>query len=136
MGTGSESERASWPFCAGFAANAACSIGLAGLAGGTGNATFSLRDSAAAASTGGFSACLRGVATVLPVAAAVSSAWPRPPKSLASIPGMRLRWVVSEANWLLSCPFANTLASCGSGMRGQWRTLPVSMCTKGEPEVG
>ena len=51
-------------------------------------------------------------------------------------PGMRLRWVVSEPDWLLICPFAKTLASCGSGMRGQWRTLPVSICTKGAPEVG
>src|ERR1051325_9412306 len=125
---GSEAD-ASWTFCAGFAVNAACSIGLTGLPGGAGiDATFSLRDPAAAASAGGFSADLRGAGTVVPGAAAASSAWPLAPNILASKPGMRLRWVVSEADWLLRCPFAKTLASCGSGMRGQWRTLPVSIC--------
>src|SRR5258705_360250 len=79
---GMGSEVAGWPLCAGFAANATCSIGLAGLAGGTGtNATFSLRDSGAAASAGGFSAGLRGVATALAggAAAAASSACSLPP---------------------------------------------------------
>ena len=35
-----------------------------------------------------------------------------------------------------SGPFASTFASCASGMRGQCRTLPVSRCTNGAPEVG
>ena len=103
-----------------------------------------MRDSAGAAAVAfsdrGSGVGLRGVvAAALTGAGAVaaSSAWSRPtPKSLASKPGIRLRWPLSEPDWLLSCPFAITLASCASGMRGQWRTLPVSICTKGAPEVG
>ena len=108
-------------------------------------ATFSTRDSAT--TVAGFSgrdsgtAGLRALAAALTggdaaaVAASCASSLPTP-KSLASKPGMRLRWLPSEPEALPSCPFESTLASCASGMRGQWRTLPVSMCTKGAPDVG
>src|SRR5438094_304184 len=73
------------------------------------------------------------------------SSLPAPPNSLAKKLGMRLPWLsacatavplASEAYRLPSGPFDNTLASCASGMRGQWRTLPVSRCTNGAPDVG
>src|SRR5215467_10482864 len=142
---GSEAAEASWYAGAGLATAAGCSIDLAGLDGGNGtNASFSLRDSGAAAIAAGLSdrasgvvAGLSAVAATLTGAGAVSFVSSRPPpNSLASKPGIRLRCVVSEADWLWSCPFANTLASCASGMRGQCRTLPVSMWTKGAPDVG
>src|SRR5262249_20818654 len=126
--------------------DANCSAALAGLAGGNGTiATFLIRDSAAAEGfsvrASGAAAGLREVAATLTGAraaagAAACASSPPAPERLARTPGIRLRWAPSEGDALWSCPFDSTLASCASGMRGQWRTLPVSMCTKGAPDVG
>ena len=44
--------------------------------------------------------------------------------------------LTTEVENFPSWPSGNTRASCSRVMRGQCRTLPTSMCTKGEPEVG
>src|SRR5215831_3802270 len=113
MGAGSDAAEATSSVWGGLAADFAttdanCSAGRAGLAGGNGTiATFSTRDSATATADG-FS-------------------------DRASGAGAGLREITAT---LTGAGAAAVAASCASGMRGQWRTLPVSMCTKGAPDVG
>src|SRR6266540_1728217 len=138
---------------AGFAVADATVSDLAGRDCGTGTAASLSADfSAGFAAVSGFAGAAAttlglvaaALAGVVAVSTCSSSSAPPPPNSLARKLGLRLTLAcatavpltepLSEAKRLPSCPFDITRASCASGIRGQWRTLPVSMCTK--PDEG